>query len=198
MKDLVTCRSFPKGFSLVELMVSVAIVGVLAAMATMGVRYYTHKARRTEVKLVTARLVNFIGNEVDRDVGLPWTSNLDDAGVRNHLSLTDNGRGHYLYKITYDASFAPPSFGVTILSAVGRNGDANSRDEIMFIPGFPELICQDGFTGHKMTDAEFVEAMNVPNGIASKVGQNYLGLGRLMNTHINDLAPCRNGNVTYP
>ena len=198
MNDLATHRGVSKGFSLVELMVTVAIVGILGAMATMSVRYYMHKARRTEVKLVTSRLVNFIGNEVDRDVGLPWTSNLDDAGVRNHLSLSDNGRGHYFYKITYDALIPPPSFGVTILTAVGRNGDADSRDEIMFILGFPELICQDGFTGHKMTDAEFVATMTDPNGISSQVGQNYLGLGRLMNRHINALAPCRNGNVSYP
>jgi type IV pilus assembly protein PilA len=39
-----------RGFSLVELMVTVAIVGVLAALATVGVRTYVSSARTTEAR----------------------------------------------------------------------------------------------------------------------------------------------------
>ena len=55
-KELDMKRSMQKGFTLIELMIVVAIIGILAAVALPAYQQYTAKAKFSEVVLATAAL----------------------------------------------------------------------------------------------------------------------------------------------
>jgi type IV pilus assembly protein PilE len=91
-----------KGFSLIELMIVLAIIGILTAIALPAYRDYVRKAKRGEAKAVllenAMRLQNFYNTNNDTYVG---------GGVATVISLTSpKGAtgGNIMYDITLPAA----------------------------------------------------------------------------------------------
>lgn len=100
MKKLSTSR----GFTLIELMITMAIVGILALIAIPSYRNYVITARRAEAEQELTRLVNVYENcfSLNNTYSncLPAGSNpLSDSVAKNYVftpMVEDNGNSYWL------------------------------------------------------------------------------------------------------
>ena len=69
-------RSLQKGFTLIELMIVVAIIGILAAVALPAYQDYTVRAKVTEVILAASSAKTSISEAASTYSGLPGTASV--------------------------------------------------------------------------------------------------------------------------
>ena len=132
---------FVKGLTLIELMLAVAIIGVLAAIAIPSYQDYTEKARVYEAVTEIAAMATIITRHYDdareypdalADIGLG--ANLDPWGYPyRYLHLDKNGNGG----ARRDRSLNPLNTDFDLYS-IGKNGQtrlpisqANSLDDVI-------------------------------------------------------------------
>lgn len=88
-----TCQ---RGFTLIELMIAVAVVAILAAVALPGYQQFIRKARRADGKEALIRLQ--IDQEKWRTSNASYTSTLGGGGLG--WASTNSAEGHYTIAIT--------------------------------------------------------------------------------------------------
>jgi type IV pilus assembly protein PilE len=107
------------GFTLIELMIVVAVLGVLTTIAVPVYRQYVERARRTEAKTALLRLQAnqerfYLQNNT-------FTNDLDALGFANGCSE------HCVY--TIDFSVAPDTQGYTARARPTVGGGTNGADQ---------------------------------------------------------------------
>ena len=112
-----------KGFTLIEILIAVVIVGILASMAIPAYQRYILKSHRTDAKTALMRMVAeqekfYLQNN-------RYSTALADLGFPNSKSE----RGWYSLTVTPDDATNPQAFTMTAqaVSTAGQNRDTKCR-----------------------------------------------------------------------
>jgi type IV pilus assembly protein PilA len=120
-------RSLQKGFTLIELMIVVAIIGILAAVALPAYQDYTVKAKVSEVTSISAPARTALGlacSEQTLATGITHAS----LGIPEAASLTST----YVTSVTA-ASSGPGNASVTILMKdIGSSVKSSTNDAVIY------------------------------------------------------------------
>src|SRR5690606_34663393 len=119
-------KSAQKGFTLIELMIVVAIIGILAAIAIPAYQDYTIRAQVTEGLNLASDLKASIG-ELYADRGTGAGINSGDDGLPN---ATDKA-GKYVASITVEDGTITIQYGVDANAKLQESG----RNQLTLQPG---------------------------------------------------------------
>jgi type IV pilus assembly protein PilA len=161
-------KAFQKGFTLIELMIVVAIIGILAAIAIPAYQDYTIRSQVTE-GLNLAGAVKAAVAETYADRGA-WPLNNKEAGIVDDTGAGVEPSGKYVTKINVVLG--------TIAVEYGGQGNQNIKTKVLALR--PRVSANDdvvwlcGFnTGNNITPA--LEDPAVPSTVvASTINRKYV------------------------
>ena len=142
-----TMRSVQKGFTLIELMIVVAIIGILAAVALPAYQDYTARAKMSEVILAGSVCKTAI--QESADTGLRAAKAGNDWGC-GEVGSANPVESQYVKEITTDAA------GVISIEAQNIKATDIDGNTLLLTP------YADAAAGTAMTANDYVSPNNVP------------------------------------
>lgn len=109
------CSNTQRGFTLIELMITVAVIGILASIAYPNYTKYVLEARRAEAQSEMLRIQ--LGLEKWRANKSNYNATLDQAG------FTDNN-DHYNYAVTGATVGSTPTGSVYVIRATAQGNQS--------------------------------------------------------------------------
>ena len=156
-------RSMQKGFTLIELMIVVAIIGILAAVALPAYQDYTVRAKMSEVMLAASSCRTSVTEYFQAGNSLPTAAN----GFGCEQTATGSG-SRYVSTIvtTTDGIITATS---TIPGATGAVTVRPCTTNVVNTPGYASGVCAAGVTAAGQSVVAWV-----CGGSGTNVGQKFL------------------------
>jgi len=150
MKEMKVVKKAQQGFTLIELMIVVAIIGILAAVALPAYQDYTIRAKVSEILTLQ--------NGVKVNISEDYTSDGDMAAATDEI-VTDSDTMLETSDFISTAAYARTSadVGTWTITTTGLNTDANGKTIIFVYTGSATGIvtnCGGGNLKNKYRPAE--------------------------------------------
>jgi len=161
-------KKVQKGFTLIELMIVIAIIGILAAIAIPAYQNYTIRSEITEGISLADGWKTTISEYYAQNGAFPGTSSTLTSGATGAISVAGNSQGKYVSAINVTTG------GDIIISYAGSQANAKITGQVLGLyPGLDTnndvvWICGNaatptGVTGVASTTATTVPAAYLPN-----------------------------------